>query len=108
MLRLAGKNAARLDVPPHVKIHHVVNVMLMTPYSNQPSEISAPILQRPDPVPAVQGTEYVVHKILKHCRRGDGYKFLTLVEGDPIHYADWQPMRDFVGKDGRMNEEFAR
>ncbi len=108
VLGLVGKNAVRLELPSHVKIHDVVNVMHTNPYSKQPSEISAPILQRPDPIPAIEGTEYVVHEILKHRRRGREYQFLTLMKGDPTHDAEWQPMRDVVDKDGTINEEFAR
>ncbi len=65
-LDLVGKNAVRLDLPCHVKIHEVVNVMHTVPYSAQPTEIAAPVVPRPDPDPTVQGNEYVVDKILKH------------------------------------------
>ena len=106
MKELIGKNAVRLELPNHVKIHDVVNVMHTVPHFSQPSEISAPVIQRPDPVPTAEGKEYVVDKILRHRRRGRGYQFLTLMKGDPTHEAEWQPMRDFIDKDGTMNAKF--
>ncbi len=88
-MELIGKNATRLELPSHVKIHDVVNVMRTVPFSDQPSDISGPVVQRPDPVPAVEGTEYVVDKILRHRKRGRGFQFLTLVKGNPTHEAEW-------------------
>jgi hypothetical protein len=35
---------------------------------------------------------------------GRGYQFLTLMKGDPIHDAEWQPARDFIDPDGTMTE----
>lgn len=106
VLELIGKNAVRLELPDHVKIHEVVNVMHTVPYHKQPVDISGSVVDKPDPVPAVEGTEFVVDKILSHRKRGRGYQFLTLMKGDPTHEAEWQPMRDFIDKDGTMNENF--
>ncbi len=88
-LELVGKNAVRLDLPCHLKIHDVVNEMRTAPYSEQPTEIAAPIVPRPDPIPTVQGNKYVVDEILTHPKRSRGYQFLTLMRGDPTHDAEW-------------------
>ncbi len=55
MLGLAVMNAVTLELPSHVKIHELFNVIHAISYSKLPSEISAPILQHPDPVPPVEG-----------------------------------------------------
>ena len=72
----------------HVKIHDVVNVMHTTPYFEQQYEMFAPISQRPDPVPAEEGIEFVVDKISRHRKRGRGYQLLTILKGDPTHEAE--------------------
>lgn len=48
---------------------------------------------RPDPVPAVEGDEYVVEAILKDRKRGKGFQFLTLMKGIPTHDPEWQPTK---------------
>ncbi len=72
ILKLVGKSAVRLDLPCHFKIHDVVSVVHTVPCLEQPTEIAAPIVPRPDPVPTVPGNEYVEDKILKHRKRGRG------------------------------------
>ncbi len=104
VLELIGKNAVRLELPNQVKIHDVVNVMHTVPYYKQPEDISEIVTKRPDSVPVVEGTEFVVDKILSHPGHGRGYQFLTFMKGDPTHDAEWQPMRDFIDKDGTMND----
>ncbi len=106
VLELVGKNAVKLELPKHFKIHDVVNVMHTVPFHKQNSEIAPPVVNRPDPVPTIEGTEYIVDKILKHRRKGRGFQFLTLMKGDPTHDAEWQPTKDFVDKDGTMNDVF--
>ena len=80
--------------------------MHTVPYYEQPKDIGIEIPRRPDPVPAPEGEEYVVDNILKHRRRGKGFQFLTLMKGSPTHDAEWQPTRDFVDKDGTINDKF--
>jgi len=104
VLEVIGKNAVRLDLPSYVKIHPVVHVSHTVPFVEQPKDISKPIAERPAPIPRIQGEEHVVDKILNHRRRGRGYQFLTLMKGDPIHDAIWQPTRDFVDRDGSVTE----
>ena len=104
--KLIGKNAVKLDLPSHFKIHDVVHVVHTVPYTEQPIEIDAPVQPRPDPVPTIDGDEYYVDKILSHRKRGKGHQFLTLMKGAPTHDAEWQPSRDFIDKDGTINETF--
>ena len=106
ILELVGKNDIRIELPTHLKIHDVVNVMYTVPYSEQLSDIAAPVVQKGEPVPTLEGNEYVVEKILKHRKRGYGYQFLTLMREAPIHDAELQPSRDFIDADGTINEEF--
>lgn len=62
VLEHIGKNSVRRELPSHVKIHDVFNVTRTVPHFTQLSEISASVVQRPDALPAVEGTEYVVDK----------------------------------------------
>ena len=101
---IIGRNAVRLELPNHLKIHPVIHVVHTTPFVEQPPDIAKPVAERPAPVPTVHGVEEVVEKILKHRSRGRGYQFLTLMKGAPTHDAEWQPSRDFVDKDGTVTE----
>lgn len=101
---LIGRNAVRLDLPTHFKIHPVVHVSHTVPFIEQPADISQPVPPRPEPVPTVSGQEYIVEKILKHRKRGRGYQFLTLMKGEPNHDASWLPTSNFVDKDGTVTE----
>lgn len=104
IVELVGKNAVKLELPDHLRIHPVVHVIHTTPHYDQPLDISSPVPVRPTPVPTALGPEYEVESILAHRRRGRGYQFLTLMRGDPIHDAEWQPARDFIDPDGTMTE----
>lgn len=77
---LIGLNALRLELPSHLKIHPVVHVVHTLPFVEQLPDIARPIIERPAPVPTVNGNEQVVEKILKHRARGRGYQFLTLMK----------------------------
>ncbi len=106
--KLIGKNAVKLELPSHLKIHDVIHVIHTTPFFEQPPEISAPVPPRPDLVPAVEREEYIIDRILQRRKRGRGYQFLTLMKGSPAHDAEWQPTADFVDRDGTMTEPFAK
>ncbi len=106
MKKLVGKNAVMVGLSNHFKIHDVVHIVHTTPYHEQPSDISAPVKKRADPVPAVGGEEYIVESILNHRKRGKGYQFLTLMKGSPTYDAEWQPSRDFIDKDGTITDVF--
>ena len=104
IVALIGKNAVKLELPDHLRIHPVVHVIHTKPHYEQPLDISSSVPVRPTPVPTALGPEYEVESILAHRRRGRGYQFLTLMKGDPIHDAEWQPARDFIDPDGTMTE----
>ena len=95
-----GKNALKLELPEHFKIHPVVHVVHTAPYFSQPQDIGHPIPQRPTPVPTPTGEEYEVDKTLSYRKRGRDFQFLTLMKGSSTHDAMWQPTRDFVDPDG--------
>ena len=99
---LIGRNAVRLELPNHLKIHAVIHVVHTNPFVEQPADIARPVAERPAPVPAVHGVEEVVEKILKHRARGRRYQFLTLMKGPPTHDAELQPTREYVDKDGTV------
>lgn len=103
---LIGKNAVKLELPNHIRIHDVINVIHTTPCYDQPADIAVPVSPRPDPVPAVEGDEFIVESILKHRKRGRGFQFLTLMKGEPPHDAEWLPTRNFVDEDGTKNDKF--
>ena len=100
---LVGKNAVRLELPDHFKIHPVVHVIHTTSFFEQPSDIAALLLSRPEPVPAIDGDKYIVEEILAHRKKGKGHQFLTLWKGYPRHDASWQPTTDVVHRDGSLN-----
>ena len=77
MISLVGKKAVQLELPNHLNIHNVINVIHTVPYNHQPTEIAAPDPVRPDPVPAMERDEYQVECILKHRKRRRGFQFLT-------------------------------
>lgn len=105
---LIGKNAVQLEIPNHIKIHDVVNVIQTVPFYEQHCDIATPFDPQPDPVPVVEGEEYEVEEILNHRKRGRGYQFLTLMKESPTHDAEWQPTTDFVDKDGAVTEKTSR
>ena len=50
---LIGKNALRLELLSHLKIHLVVNFIHTTPYVEQASDIAPSIPVEPEPVPII-------------------------------------------------------
>lgn len=106
VLELVGMNGMKFELPSPFKIHDVLNPMHTVPFQKQNTEIVSTTVLCQYPVPAVEGTVYVVDKIMKHRMRGRVFQFLTLMNGDPIHDAKWQPMKDFTDMDGTMNRIF--
>ena len=102
--RLIGKNAIDLELPDHLRIHPVVNVSHTTPHNDQPDDIAAPVQRKPVPIQTPAGEEYEVASILKHKLVGRGYKFLTLMKGEPTHEAEWLGTSNFVDDDGTVTE----
>ena len=69
-----------------------------------PVDIRADVVERSEPVPAIDGDEQYVDVILKHRKLGRGYQFLALMKGSPTHDAEWQPTSDFVDRDGIVTD----
>ncbi len=93
--KLVGKNAAKVELPCHLKIHDVVHVFHTKSYHEQASDFSAPVKKSPDPIPAVGGEEYIVELILNHRKRGKGVSISScLMKGSPTRDAEWQPSRE--------------
>ena len=88
VLELVRKNAVKLKLPNHFKIHYVFIVINTVFFYNQNSEIAPLAVDRPDPLPTVEGIEYAVVKILKHGRKARGFQFITLMKGDLRHGAE--------------------
>ncbi len=106
VVELVGKNALKLELPSHVKIYDVVNVVHTVPHRHQPQEISATVSPGPDPIPSQRGEEYEVERILNHSKRRTEFQFLTLMRGSPTHDSEWQPSKDFMDADGTINNAF--
>ena len=83
ILKLIGKNAVKIELPAHLKIHPVIHVAHTKPHYVQPHDIAIPVPERSAPVPTPLGDEYVVEEILAHRRRGRGLQFLTLMKERP-------------------------
>ena len=105
---LVGKNAVRLELPGHFKVHPVVHVIHTTPFFEQPGGIAALLPPRPEPVPAIDGDEYIVEEILAHRKKERGYQFSSLWKGYPSHDASWQPTTGFVHRHGSLNEAWQK
>lgn len=49
-----------------------------------------------------------MERVLNHRTQGGGYKFLTIMKGEPHRDAKCQPTSDFVDKDRTVTEVLAR
>lgn len=65
-----------------------MNVAHTVLYYEQPTDISSPVILRPDPEPTVQGTEYFMEGILKHSMRSRGFQSMSLMTGNPSYEAN--------------------
>jgi hypothetical protein len=57
IVALIGKNAVRLELPDHLRIHPVFHVIHTKPHYEQPLDISSFVPVRPTPVPTALGPE---------------------------------------------------
>ncbi|PXF42428.1 hypothetical protein BWQ96_07839 [Gracilariopsis chorda] len=102
IVKLIGKNALKLELPDHIKIHPIVHVSHTIPHKKQTTDIAASVQPRPEPIQTEEGEEYEVAAILKHKKRGKEFQFLTLMEGAPNHDSEWLSKKSFVDKDGTV------
>ena len=65
VLQMVGRNAAKLELPPGIKVHPVFNVALLKRYHGQ--------RLIPNPISVDDNAEYEVEQILKHRGRPRHY-----------------------------------
>lgn len=70
-----GKNAIRLDLHEHIKMHPIVHVIHTTTCHEQLVDIALLLPRKSDPVPALEGEEDEVKAILHHRKRGKDISF---------------------------------
>ena len=85
----------QLKLPETWRIHKVFHTTLLRPYKEN-KVYGENYLQ---PLPDIENGEevYEVKQILKHRRRGRGYKYLVKWAGYPITKASWEPKSSFTG-----------
>ncbi len=81
ILSLVRKNAIRLDLPPTMKVHPVINVSHTSPFHKQPSDIGAARQVPPSPTIIHLGEEYEIEQVLQHRKKGRGHQFLVHWKG---------------------------
>ena len=104
IIELICRNAVRLDLPPTMRIHSVINVSHTLPYFARDPELQEDTLQTPPPIVGPQGIDYEPDRILQHRRRGTGHQFLVEWKGYPSYEATWEPTRNFLDEDGTVHE----
>ena len=109
VLELVGRNAYRLDLPSHSKIHPVINIERLKPYLGSGSDF--PDQPRPARPPAVlndQGEstgEYEVESILGKRQRGRTTEYLVHWAGYPHSDDQWLPKSRMQGS-AELIQEF--
>lgn len=92
------------EPPEHIRIPPVVRISYKIQQGEQPAEIAASVPSRPAPVQAQKGEEHEIEAILKHRKKGKGYRFLTLIKGGPTHDDESLSKKSFVDKDGTVTQ----
>jgi len=88
-----GPLTYRLKLPETWRIHNVFHATLLMPYKE--TEIHGPNFTRPPPNIENDEERYEVETILKHQRRGRGYRYYVKWKGYPITEASWEPLSNF-------------
>jgi Chromo (CHRromatin Organisation MOdifier) domain len=84
------------------RIDEVFHAALLQPYRE--NEVYGEIYIRPPP-DIEEGEEvYEVEQILKHRKRGRGYKYLIKWVGYPITEASWEPKSNLTGATDILRE----
>ena len=78
-------NAVKLELPSHVKIRDVINLIRTVPCTSPPRDMYAPITHRPGPTPVFESEENEVESTLSDRKRRKVFQFLTLMRGFPTH-----------------------
>jgi Chromo (CHRromatin Organisation MOdifier) domain len=97
-----GPVTYQLKLPESWRIHKVFHAALLQPY--QENEVYGENYIRPLP-DIEEGEEvYEVEQILKHRKRGRGYKYLVKWVSYPITEASWEPKSNLTGATDILQE----
>jgi hypothetical protein len=91
ILEKTGPNAYKLELPPTIKIHPVINADRLKPYKENPQEFGSRGEDHPPPIQVEDHDEYEVDKILKKRTRGGRIEYLVAWKGYPLEEATWEP-----------------
>lgn len=103
--QVVSANAYRLDFPSHIKLHPVINVSQLKPYSRaSQSEFPGRPITRPPPLNISDSNadeEYEVEAILGHRmqrrrNRASQREFLIKWKGYPNYDATWEPEQNLT------------
>jgi hypothetical protein len=101
-------NVARLDLPQAYKIHPVVNLDRLKPYTEGKTTHPSRTVKdhRPPALELIAGGDPVfeVEAILRDRGRGEGVKYLVKWLGWPLDAATWQSREDLSGAKGLLIE----
>jgi hypothetical protein len=93
IIKILGPLNYRLQLPPTWKLHNNFHAVLLMPYTE--NEVHGPNFLRPPPDIEDDEEQWEVEAILKHQKRGRGYRYYVLWKGYPITEASWEPATCF-------------
>ncbi len=73
-------------------------------YKSQSQDKNPSVTRKLNPTPTIEGEGYEVESTLSHWKREREFQILTLKEGFLAHHAEWLPAKEFIDKDGTINE----
>ena len=93
ILEVKGPLTYKLKLPETWHIHDTFHATLLMPYIE--TETHGPNYTRPPPDIDNEEERYEIETILKHQRRGRGYRYFVLWKGYPVTEATWEPSSSF-------------
>ena len=93
ILEVKGPLTYKLKLPETWRIHDTFHATLLMPYIE--TETHGPNYARPPPDIDNEEERYEIETILRHQRRGRGYRYFVLWKGYPITEATWEPSTSF-------------
>ena len=93
ILEVKGPLTYKLKLPETWRIHDTFHATLLMPYIE--TETHGPNYTRPPPDIDNEEERYEIETILKHQRRGRGYRYFVLWKGYPVTEATWEPSSSF-------------
>jgi len=101
-----GPLTYKLELPNTWRIHNVFHAALLMPYTE--TDIHGPNYVRPPPDIENDEERYEVEAILRHQKRGRGYRYYVKWKGYPITEASWEPTTCFDGGGEKILNEYQR